>query len=99
VTEWLFNDNTSAIGAACLGELFNNQPEERRRDGEVMRWPLRRVQLLADGLEGSCVFIVAVNIAQQTAQLVESRRVDPSAVFLDAVSCPGSELIDIPPAR
>src|SRR5215831_18913998 len=61
-----------------------------------MRWSLRRVELLADGLKGGRVFIVTVNIAQQAAQLVEGRRIDPSAVFLDAVSCSRSELIDIP---
>src|SRR5215470_4172975 len=96
VTEGFFNDNTSTIGAACLGEPFHDEPEERRRDGKVMRWPLCRVQLLADGLEGSCVFIVTVNIAQQAAQLVEGRRIDPSTVFLDTVSRPLSELIEIP---
>src|SRR5262245_42457409 len=61
-----------------------------------MRWALRRVELLADGLEGSSVFIVTVNIAQQAAQLVEGRRIDPRAVFLDAVLCPRPELFYIP---
>src|SRR4030095_16386647 len=49
-----------------------------------------------DGLKRSRVFVVAVNITQQATQLVKGRRFDPSAVFLDAVSCPRSELIDIP---
>src|SRR6516164_4791127 len=81
VTERFFNDDSSPTGAACLGELFYDQPEERRRDSEVMRWPLRGVEFFANGLEGSCVLIVTINIVQQAAQLVEGRRIDPSAVF------------------
>src|SRR5215469_8302397 len=61
-----------------------------------MRRSLRRVEFLADRLEGSCVFIVTTNIAQQAAQLVEGHRIDPAAVFLDAVFRARSELIDIP---
>src|SRR6476646_11759387 len=61
-----------------------------------MRGPLRRVQLLADGLKGSRVFVVTINITQEPAQFVEGRRVDSSPVFLDTVSRPRSELINIP---
>jgi hypothetical protein len=61
-----------------------------------MRRSLRRVQLLADGLKGSRVFVVAINITQQSGQFVERRRLDFSAVFLDAVSRPRSKLINIP---
>src|SRR5262245_57589743 len=96
VTERFFNDDASTTSAACLGELFHDELEKGRWDGEVMRRPLRRAELLADGLEGSHVFVIAVDVPQQAAQLVECRRIDPCTVFLDAVSCPRPELIDIP---
>jgi hypothetical protein len=76
--------------------LFYDEAEQRRRDGEVVRGPLRRVQLLADSLKGARVFVVAVNITQQATQLVKGCRLDSSPVFLDAAPRPGSELIDIP---
>ena len=41
VTEGFFNDNASAVGTVCLGQLFHDDPEQCRRDGEVVRWPLR----------------------------------------------------------
>ena len=41
VTEGFFNDNASAVGTVCLGQLFHNEPEQRGRDGEVVRRPLR----------------------------------------------------------
>ena len=41
------------------------------------------------------VVVVAVDIAQQAAQLVERRGIEP-AVLLDAVAGPGPELVEIP---
>ena len=43
VTEGFFNDDASTTRAACLGELFHDESEQGRGDGEVMRRPLCRV--------------------------------------------------------
>src|SRR4029077_10502197 len=96
VTEGFFNDNASAVGTVCLGQLFHNQPEQRGRDGEVVRRPLRGAELLSDRLKSRRVLIVTINIAQQTAELFESRGIDTSPVFLDTVARPRPELVDVP---
>src|SRR4029450_14087638 len=64
VTEGFFNDDASAFGAVRLRQLFYDQPEQRRWDGEVVRRPLRGAQLLADGLKGRRVLVVAVHIVE-----------------------------------
>ena len=85
----------ASVGAARLGQLFHDQPEQHGRDGEVVRRPLRRAELLAEGLKRGRVVVVAVHIAQQAAQLVERRGVE-SAVVLEAVARPGPELVEVP---
>jgi len=64
VTEGFFNDDASAFGAVRLRQLFYDQPEQRRWDGEVVRRLLRGAQLLADGLKGRRVLVVAVHIVE-----------------------------------
>ena len=86
--ERLFDDDARAVGAARLGQLFHDQPEQRGRDGEVVRRPLRRAELFADGLERGRVVVVAVDIAQQAAQLVERRRIE-AAVLSRGCRAPG----------
>ena len=56
-----------------------------------MRRPLRGAQLLADGLQGRRVSVVAVHIVQQAAELVESRGIN-APVLLQAVADAGPEL-------
>src|SRR4030095_15164618 len=41
VPEGFFNDNASALSTFRLGQLFHDEPEQCRRDGEVVRRPLR----------------------------------------------------------
>ena len=60
-----------------------------------MRGALGRAELLADGLERRRVPVVAVDIAQQAAELVERRGIQ-SAVLLDAVARAGAELVQAP---
>ena len=47
--------------------------EQHGRDGEVVRRPLGGAEFLAEGLEGRRVLVVAVDVAQQAAELVEGR--------------------------
>src|SRR5215510_3434607 len=79
VTKGFFNDDASAFSAVRLRQLLHDQPKQRRWDGEVVRRPLRGAQLLADGLKGRRVLVVAVNIVEQARQLVESCAVESAA--------------------
>src|SRR5262249_47481820 len=56
---------------------------------------LGRAERLADGLERRRILIVAVDVAQQVAELVERRAVDP-AVLVEAVLGAGAELLEVP---
>src|SRR5215831_3139895 len=51
VTERFFNDDASAVRASSFAQLFHNRLEQPGRDGEIIRWPLRRAQLLTKGLK------------------------------------------------
>src|SRR5262245_6645739 len=95
VTERFFNDDARAVRAFSFAQLVHNRLEQAGRDGEIVRRLLRRAQLLTEGLKRCRVLIVAVNIAQQTTQLVESGGLQP-AVFLNTVMRSRPELIEIP---
>src|SRR6266436_6425883 len=60
-----------------------------------MGWTMRVLELFVKRRERRRVLVVTVNVAQQTGQLFESRRID-SAVFLQAVVRPRAKLIQIP---
>jgi hypothetical protein len=75
--------------------LLHDQLEQHRRDGEIVRRPLRRAKLFTKTLKRCRVFIVAANVAQRTTQFVEGSGIDP-AVFFDAVTRPLAEPIEIP---
>src|SRR5271170_3743194 len=75
--------------------MFDNGPKQRRRNGQVMRRMLSSAQLFAKRVEGCTVGVVAIDIAQQATQLLESRGINP-AVFLKAVLSPGAELVEVP---
>ena len=81
---------------SALASCSTTVPNSDRRDGEVVRRPLRRTELLADGLEGCRIVVVAVDVAQQTGQLLERRRIDAAAVLLEAVARPRLELVELP---
>src|SRR5262249_34741905 len=93
--EGLFDDDPSCLGGARERQLPHHQPEDRRRDGEIMRGPLRLTELLLNGAEGGWVLVVPVDVAQEARQLVECSGVE-SAVLLDAFSSAGAELVDSP---
>ena len=60
-----------------------------------MRRPSRGAELFADRLIGRGVVVIAIDIAQQTAQLVVSRRIQ-STVLLEAVAGPCPEPVEVP---
>src|SRR5262249_59969397 len=60
-----------------------------------MRRPSRRAELLAQGLKGCRVVVIAIDITQQAAQLVECCGVQ-SPMLLDAVTRARLQLIEIP---
>ena len=65
VTERFFNDDSSPTGAACLGELFYDQPEERRRDSEVMSRPACFPERFLDRRECIAVVVIPTYILEQ----------------------------------
>ena len=85
------------VAQLALAELLHHQPEQHRRNGEVVRRALGRAELLADGLKRGRVVVVAVDVAQQAAELVEGRRIEP-AVLLEAVLRPGPSWSRLQPA-
>src|SRR5262249_43637770 len=95
VTKRFFNNDARVVRASSFAQLFHHCLEQRRRNGEIVRWPLRRAQLLPEGLKRRRVLIVAVNIAQQTTQFCERGGINP-AMLLNAVMRPRPELIEIP---
>jgi hypothetical protein len=71
------------------------QPAQHRRwNGEACAGRVQS-RVLTDGLKGRRVFVVAINIAQQSAEFIESRSLNSSSVFLKAFP-PGPELVMIP---
>src|SRR5271157_562433 len=94
-SEGLFDDNARILGTARFAELFHHQSEENGWNGEVVRRALRRGELFAKRLIGGGVLVVAVHIAQQTAQLGKSYRVQ-SAMLLEAVARPRPKLFEVP---
>ena len=95
VAEWFLDDDACALGAARLRQLLDDVFEEQRRNRQVMRGMLRVAQLLAKRLEGRIVAVVAVDVAQQAAELVQRRRIE-AAMLLQAVLGAGLELIEVP---
>ena len=95
-TERLFDDDATAIGPARSGQLFHDEPEQCGWDGEVVRRALGGAELPANGLERRRISVIAVDVAQHSAQRVERHGVKP-AVLLHAVARAGTELVDGPP--
>src|SRR5262249_59366356 len=91
----LLDDDAGSLGASSLGKLFHDGPEEQRRDGEVVGRPLGGAKFLANGLERRRVLVIAVHVAEQAAQLVESGRIE-SPMVLQAVARPRPELVELP---
>src|SRR5258705_9255887 len=96
VTERFFNDDASAFGAVRLGQLFDNQAEQPRWDGEVMRRPLRGAELLANRLKGCRVVIVTVDVTQQARKLVQRRGIGTTSMFVETFARSRAELVDVP---
>jgi hypothetical protein len=57
--------------------------------------PLSGAELRANGLERRRVLVVAVDVPQQAAELVERRGIETS-VLLEAVTGAGLELVEVP---
>src|SRR6516225_4525981 len=62
-----------------------------------MRWSFCILEFPAKRREGCRILVVAVDIVQQAAQLVESSRIRPT-MFLQAVFRASVKLIEIPPS-
>src|SRR6266481_10034736 len=95
MTEWLLNDDSRVSVALRFSDMLHHGFKKYRRDGQVMGWPLRAVELFAKGLESPGILIVAVHVTQQPAQLFKCRRIH-SSMFFKAVLGPRAELFQSP---
>ena len=95
VAEGLLDDDPRTGRTARSGQLLHHRTEQRRRDGEVVRRPLGRPELPAQGIERRRIAVVAVDIVEQAGQLLERRRIEP-AVFFHAVARAGTKLLEGP---
>src|SRR5579872_389822 len=75
--------------------MFDHEAKERRRNGQIMRRPLRFAELPSQGLKSGRVRIIAINVSQQVNKLAESCGINP-AVFFQAVVSAGPELVEVP---
>ena len=91
----LHNDARSPCDAAGLSELLHDGAKERWRNRKIERRLPRGTECLADGLESGGVVVIAVHVAQQTAQFLECREVN-SAVSLETIFGSRLELIGVP---
>ena len=90
----------STATRACVAqpdsrEAVDHRGEGARRDGEVVQRPLGAAELAAQALEGGGVGVVAVDVAQERAQLVERAAIE-AAVMLEAVACARAQLLERP---
>src|SRR5882757_10073279 len=93
--ERLLDNDARAFVAIRFPQLLHYQPEQHGRNREIVRRMLAGANLPPDRAEGSGVFVVAVDIAQQAAQLLEGRAID-AAVLLEAVIRTRPELVETP---
>src|SRR5262245_27548101 len=95
VPEWLLDDDTRASRTPRLAELMDDRLEQAGWDGEIVRRVLRVAQLPAELLKGRRVAVVAVDVAQAAAEMVERARIE-AAMLRDAVLGSRLELIELP---
>ena len=94
-TERLFDHDAGVVGAAGLGQVFDDDAEQARRDRQVVQGPGRAVESLAQLVEGRAIVVIAVDVAEQLEQLGESGLVD-AAVLGETVASPGLKLLERP---
>ena len=82
--EGLLDDDASPLRAPRLRELLHHGSEQRRRDRKIVGRVLGVSKLISQRLEGRRIFVVSVDVAQQSRQLGECVTVE-AAVFLDAL--------------
>ena len=66
--ERLFDDDARVLRQPGRAQALDHGLEQRRRNGEVMRRPLRRAERGLQRLEGRRVLVVAADVAQQAEQ-------------------------------
>src|SRR5262249_52911518 len=93
--ERLLDDDACTVRASRRGKLLNDFPEQRRRDRKVECRPLRGAERLAQGLKRRRGLGVAVPVVQPARQLLERAWIE-TAVLLDTVARPGTQLVDAP---
>ena len=88
VAKGFLDDHARAGRAFRPGQLLDDLAEEHRRNGEVMRWMLRRAEFTTNRLKRRGVVVVAIDIMHQPAEFLERGGIE-RAVLLNAVPGPG----------
>ncbi len=91
----LFDNDACTLGRSGVRQMFDNGTKERRRNGQVVRRMLSSAQLFTKRVKSGTVRVVAIDIAQQTTQLLEGCGVQ-SAVLFQTVLSPGAKLVEFP---
>ena len=84
------------VGAARLGRAARRPPEQHRRDGEVVRRPLRGAEFLAERLEGRRVADSRRRRSAAGRESLSNAAGSTPAVLLEAVARAGLELLEVP---
>src|SRR5580700_9421501 len=84
-------------GAQPELQLFDHLTEQQRWNGKIMSGPLRLPQYPLHSLERGCIAVIAVHVAQQSAQLRERTGID-AAVPFETLAHPRLELLEPPAA-
>ncbi len=93
--EGFLDDDSGPFRASRSSQLFDDGSEERGWDRQVMRGVLCAPEFASERLEGVRIFVVAVDVAQSAAQLVERGTVQ-APVFLDALLRARAQLVEGP---
>jgi hypothetical protein len=80
-----FHDDARLVGKTRRAESFDHGREQRRWDGQVMRWALSSTQCLLERLKGVQLVIIPAHILQQGEQMVECSAVVDLTGLLEAV--------------
>src|SRR5262249_37703659 len=93
--ERLFDYYSTVLRTARFPERLDHRFEEHRRNGQIVRRPLRGAKGLADRLERGAVVVVSVDVAQQSGEFSEGLLVN-AAMLLHTVPRAIPKLIDAP---
>ena len=95
----LFHHHACVLHATGRLQSAHHHGKHHRGNGKVMQGALPVLKRAPQFDERGGVFVVAVDITQQTGEIAEYRLVDPAAEFGNAVVGVGAQTLKIPARR